>query len=58
MHNISVSEVVKNATGAVAVAEPSAILAAKKIFHACAIITKKEKRGNVTLAIAEAEFIL
>lgn len=58
IYNISVSEVVMNATGAVAVAEPSAILSAKKIFHKCAIITPKEKRGNVTLAVAEAEFIL
>jgi cobalt-precorrin 5A hydrolase len=57
-HNIEESGVVKAATGAVAVAEPSAILAAKKQFDNAVLIITKQKRGNVTLAIAKAEFTL
>jgi cobalamin biosynthesis protein CbiG len=49
---------VKAATGAVAVAEPAAVLSAKKASGNCTIIMSKEKRGNVTLAIAKAEFTL
>lgn len=49
---------VKAATGAVAVAEPAAILGAKKISGKFSVIIPKEKRGNVTLAIAQAELSL
>lgn len=56
--NMSGSDIVKAATGAAAVAEPAAVLAAKKRFHNGTIIIPKEKRGNVTLAIAKAEFTL
>ena len=57
-YNIAESEAVKAATGAKAVAEPAAVLGAKKMQSDCAIIVRKEKRGNVTLAIAKAEFTL
>ena len=57
-YNIAESEVVRAATGATAVAEPAAVLGAKKRHGNCAIIVRKEKRGNVTLAIAKAEFTL
>jgi len=52
------SETVMAATGAVAVAEPAALLCAKKSRENCAIIRPKMKRGNVTFAIAKAEFTL
>jgi cobalamin biosynthesis protein CbiG len=57
-YNIKESGTVKAATGAVAVAEPAAVLSAKKASGKCTIIMPKEKRGNVTLAIAKAEFTL
>ncbi len=57
-HKIEKSEAVKAATGAVAVAEPAAASSAKKISDRYTIIKPKEKRGNVTLAIAKAEFLL
>jgi cobalamin biosynthesis protein CbiG len=57
-HNIKPSDIVKTATGAVAVAEPAALLSAKRASGNCVIITPKEKRGNVTLAIAKAEYLL
>ena len=57
-HKIEESEAVKAATGAVAVAEPAAALSAKKISERYTIIKPKEKRGNVTLAIAKAEYLL
>jgi cobalamin biosynthesis protein CbiG len=57
-HNIASSDTVKAATGAAAVSEPAAILAARKRFHNSTLVIPKEKRGNVTLAIAKAEFIL
>ena len=57
-HNLTSSDAVKVATGAAAVAEPAAILAARKKFHNSTMIIPKEKRGNVTLAIAKAEFML
>ncbi|MDH4027256.1 MAG: cobalt-precorrin 5A hydrolase [Nitrospirota bacterium] len=57
-HDIKGSAAVKAATGAGAVAEPSAILAAEKEFGRASIIIPKQKRGNVTLAIAKAEFML
>jgi cobalamin biosynthesis protein CbiG len=57
-YNIEASSAVKAATGAVAVAEPAAILAAMKICNDVTIIRPKEKRGNVTLAIAKARFML
>ncbi len=57
-HNIAPSEVVKAATGAAAVAEPAAILAARKRFHNSTVVIPKEKRGNVTLSLVKAEFVL
>jgi cobalt-precorrin 5A hydrolase len=57
-HNIKVSDIVKTATGAGAVAEPAALLSAQRSSGNCVIITPKEKRGNVTLAIAKAEYLL
>ena len=57
-HNIEESDAVKTATGAAAVAEPAAVLSAERVFGSCTIITPKEKRGNVTLAVAKAEFML
>jgi cobalamin biosynthesis protein CbiG len=57
-YNIEASSAVKAATGAVAVAEPAAILGAMKICNDVTIIRPKEKRGNVTLAIAKARFML
>ena len=57
-NNIARSEHAAAATGAVAVAEPAAILEAIKHFGNCELTLLKQKRGNVTLAIAKAEFIL
>ena len=57
-HSMKVSDIVKTATGAGAVAEPAALLSAKRASGNCVIITPKEKRGNVTLAIAKAEYLL
>lgn len=57
-YHIKGSEAVKAATGAAAVAEPAAILSAKKVCGNIRLIKPKVKRGNVTLAIAEAEFTL
>ena len=57
-HNIEESGVVIAATGAVAVAEPAALLSAKRISRKFSMIIPKEKRGNVTLAIAQAELAL
>lgn len=57
-HNIVVSDAVKAATGAGAVAEPAAILAAGKRSRNSTVLVPKEKRGNVTLAIVKAEFML
>ncbi len=57
-YNITASDAVKAATGAVAVAEPAAMLAAGKRFDKIKLLIPKQKRGNVTLAIAEAEFTL
>jgi len=57
-HNIAGSDAVMAATGAAAVAEPAAILAARKRFHNSTMVIPKEKRGNVTLAIVKAEFVL
>jgi cobalamin biosynthesis protein CbiG len=45
-HKIEESEAVKAATGAVAVAEPAAILSAKKISERYSIMKRKEKRGT------------
>ena len=57
-HNIKGSAAVQAATGAVAVAEPAALLAAKRISGKFSVIIPKEKRGNVTLAITQAELAL
>jgi cobalt-precorrin 5A hydrolase len=57
-HNIRGSTVVKTATGAAAVAEPAALLSANRISRKFSVIIPKEKRGNVTLAIALAELSL
>jgi cobalamin biosynthesis protein CbiG len=57
-YHIKGSEAVKAATGAAAVAEPAAILSAKKVCGNIRLIKPKVKRGNVTLAIAEAEYTL
>ncbi|HEY3276927.1 MAG TPA: precorrin-3B C(17)-methyltransferase [Syntrophorhabdaceae bacterium] len=46
---ITVSEAARRATGAKAVAEPSALLGA----GAASLLVRKEKRGNVTVAVAE-----
>ncbi|MCX7913654.1 MAG: cobalamin biosynthesis protein [Thermodesulfovibrionales bacterium] len=52
VENIETSERVFQATGAKAVAEPCAILASK----GGNLLIKKQKRGNVTLSIAEIAF--
>ncbi|KPJ99119.1 MAG: hypothetical protein AMK71_10245 [Nitrospira bacterium SG8_35_4] len=52
------SETVMAATGAAGVAEPAALLAARTVSDDYSLIVPKQKRGNVTLAIAKAEFIL
>jgi cobalamin biosynthesis protein CbiG len=52
------SKRVMAATGAVAVSEPAAVLAAREASERADIIVPKEKRGNATLAIARAEFTL
>ncbi len=52
------SEQVRAATGAVAVSEPAAVLAARQASDMVDIIIPKVKRGNVTLAIAKAKFML
>ncbi len=57
-HGLKTSEAVKAATGAASVAEPAAILAARKRFHNSTLVIPKEKRGNVTLSIVKAEFVL
>lgn len=57
-HGIRSSAAVKTATGAAAVAEPAALLSAKKISGKFSVIIPKAKRGNVTLAIAQAELSL
>jgi cobalamin biosynthesis protein CbiG len=57
-YNIKASRAVKAATGAIAVAEPAAVLGAMKIRNNVKIIKPKEKRGNVTLALAKAELSL
>lgn len=57
-YGITGSEMVRDATGAVAVAEPAAMAAAKGAAGISEIIIPKIKRGNVTLAIAKAEFML
>jgi cobalamin biosynthesis protein CbiG len=57
-HKLTESSVVKAATGAVAVAEPAALLAAEDNFHSGTIIIPKVRKGNVTLAIAKAEYML
>jgi len=57
-YHIKGSEAVRAATGAAAVAEPAAILSAKKVCGNIRLIKPKVKRGNLTLAIAEAEFTL
>lgn len=57
-YNIAESASVRSATGAAAVAEPAALLSAAKLSDNCTLITPKRKRGNVTLAIAQAEFTL
>jgi cobalamin biosynthesis protein CbiG len=57
-HDIRGSAAVQAATGAVAVAEPAALLGAKRISGKFSLIIPKEKRGNVTLAIALAELAL
>lgn len=56
--NVEKSEAVEAATGAVAVAEPAALLCAQRRSDNCAILVPKRKRGNVTLAIAKARFTL
>jgi len=57
-YQIKGAETVMAATGAGAVAEPAAILSAKKATDSFMLITHKQKRGNVTLAIAKAEYTL
>jgi cobalamin biosynthesis protein CbiG len=57
-YRIKGSETVMEATGAAAVAEPAAILSARKTSDNSSILVSKEKRGNVTLAIAKAEYTL
>lgn len=57
-HNMKTSGAVRAATGADAVAEPSAMIAAEREFGNAVIITRKQKRGNVTLAIAQAKYML
>jgi cobalamin biosynthesis protein CbiG len=57
-NKLSRSETVMTATGAVAVAEPAALLAARTASDDYSLIVTKQKRGNVTLAIAKAAFIL
>ncbi len=56
--SIESSPAVKAATGAVAVCEPAAILGAMEMGSDITLIKPKEKRGNVTLAIAKAKFML
>jgi cobalamin biosynthesis protein CbiG len=52
------SKQVRAATGAVAVSEPAAVLAARQASDRVKIIIPKVKRGNVTLAIAKAKYTL
>lgn len=52
------SKQVRAATGAVAVSEPAAVLAARQASDSIDIIIPKVKRGNVTLAIAKAKYTL
>ena len=57
-HNIRTSKAVRTATGAVAVAEPAALLSAQKLSNDCTLLMPKRKKGNVTLAIAAAKSTL
>ena len=57
-YHIKGSEAVMEATGAAAVAEPAAILSARKTSDSFSILITKEKKGNVTLAVAKAAFTL
>lgn len=52
------SKQVRAATGAAAVSEPAAVLAARQASDIVDIIIPKVKRGNVTLAIARAKYTL
>ncbi len=52
------SKQVMSATGAVAVSEPAAVLAARQASDSINIIIPKVKRGNVTLAITKAKYTL
>lgn len=56
--NMTSSDAVQTATGALAVAEPAAIAAALESFSGCEVLIPKIKRGNATLAVARAEFTL
>ncbi len=58
VEGIRVSEAAKRATGANAVAEPSAILAARISSDKVRLIVPKIKSGNVTVAVAEAEALI
>jgi cobalamin biosynthesis protein CbiG len=55
---IKQSKQVMAATGAVAVSEPAAVLAARQASDRVDIIIPKVKRGNVTLSIAKAKLTL
>jgi cobalamin biosynthesis protein CbiG len=57
-HKLTRSKAALAATGAAAVAEPAALLAASRESDSYSLIETKQKRGNVTLAIAKAEFSL
>lgn len=56
--NMESSAAVREATGAVAVAEPAAVAAARGYSDNCELLIPKIRRGNVTLAIAKAEYTL
>lgn len=58
IYKLARSETVMAATGAAAVAEPAAMLGADSLSDQCNLVVPKQKRGNVTLAIAKAEFSL
>jgi cobalamin biosynthesis protein CbiG len=57
-HKLTRSKAALAATGAAAVAEPAALMAARTVSDNYSLIEAKQKRGNVTLAIAKAEFSL
>jgi cobalt-precorrin 5A hydrolase/precorrin-3B C17-methyltransferase len=57
VEGIMVSEAAVRATGANAVAEPSAILAARLSSDRVTLIVPKIKSGNVTVAVAEASVL-